>query len=76
MFYVWRKRSDKTKETRWTLESQELNVARVRIGPTLSSVALDKIIKGKLCYWRIFVLRGLGGVFDGAFPPLAPLTIP
>lgn len=52
------------------------NFARVRIGPMLSSVSLDKIIKGKLCYWRIFVLRGLGGVFDGAFPPLAPLTIP
>lgn len=71
MFYVWWKRSDKTKETRWTLESQELNVARVRIGPMLSSVSLDKIIKGKLCYWRIFVLRG-GGVFDGALHPLYP----
>lgn len=56
MFYVWWKRSDKTKGTRWTLESQELNVARVRIGPMFSSVALDKIIKegrGGSIWWGI-----------------------
>lgn len=37
------------------------NFARVRIGPMLSSVALDKIIK-----------EGGGGVFDGALHPLYP----
>lgn len=70
MFYVWWKRSDKTKETRWTLESQELCQSQNWTYVEFSVIRQD--YKGETLLLENLCIEGAGGSIWWGIPSPCP----